>query len=237
LPGLIGSLTLNQRDRPLDVIGPRGLERWFECMSDLHILHPSFEARLHEVEHPGVVYEQDDFEVHTHRLRHRIDTWGYALEEEDRPGRFDVEAAEELGIPSGPLYGRLQAGETIELDDGRRIRPEQVLGPDRPGFKLAYCADTAPTQRAAELAEEADVLVHEATYPAGEEDLAHRRGHSTAGDAARCADEAGAHRLVLTHISQRFTDLDAIAAKAREIFPETVVAEDLMKLDLDRREA
>jgi len=237
LPGLIGSLTLNQRDRPLDVIGPAGLQRWFDTLRDLNILWPSFTVRIREIREAGVVYERSDFEVRARPLHHRVDTWGYALAEEERPGRFDVEAARELGVPSGPMFGQLQDGETVELDDGRTVAPDQVLGPARPGFKLAYCADTRPCEQTGQLAEGADILVHESTYPAGEEKLAHRRGHSTAADAARCAREAGAYKLFLTHISQRFTDLDALENGAREIFPETEVARDLRELDLDRRDA
>lgn len=237
LPGLIGSMTLNQRNRPLDVVGPVGLEQWFDCLRELNILWPNFEVRIHEIDEPGVVYRRDNFEVRALPLDHRVETWGFALQEEDRPGRFDVDAARELGIPSGPLYGRLQDGETIELDDGRTIEPEQVLGPDRPGFKLTYCADTKPCEQAVQLADDADVLVHESTYPPGEESLAHRRGHSTAADAARCADRAGAHRLFLTHISQRYTELDDLRAAAAEIFENTEVARDLYEVNLDRREA
>jgi len=237
LPGLIGSLTLNQRERPLDVVGPAGLQRWFDTLRELNILWPSFTVRIREIRDGGLVYEHPDFEVHARPLRHRVDTWGYALSEDERPGRFDVEAARELGVPEGPMFGRLQEGEAIELEDGTTIRPDQVLGPSRPGFKLAYCADTRPCEQTVELAEDADVLVHESTYPAGNETLAHRRGHSTAADAARCADEAGAHRLFLTHVSQRFTDLEALERGATEIFENTEVARDLRTVELGRREA
>ncbi len=236
LPGLIGSLTLNERDRPLDIIGPVGLRQWFDCLKDLNILWPGFTVRIHEIEGAETVYEHDDFTVQARPLNHRDDTWGYALREDPRPGRFDVEAARELGLEPGPAFGRLQGGESVETEDGRTISPDQVLGPDRPGFKLAYCADTRPCQQTVELARDADVLVHESTYPAGEESLAHRRGHSTAADAARCARDADAERLVLTHISQRYTHLDQFRDDASEIFPDTEVARDLRELELERRE-
>jgi ribonuclease Z len=237
LPGLVGSLTLDQRDRPLDIVGPKGLEQWFETLQDLNILWPSFPVRLHEIEEPGVVYEHDDFEVVSHPLDHRVTTWGYALREEERPGRFDVETARRLDVPEGPLFGKLQQGSEVVLDDGRTISPDQVLGPTRPGFRLAYCSDTRPCDAAVELADDADILIHEATYPAGEEALAHRRGHSTAVDAARCARKAGAHRLVMTHISQRYTQLEQMAEEVSDIFPETSVARDLRTIELERREA
>lgn len=236
LPGLIGSLTLDQRDRPLDIIGPRGLQKWFDTLRDLSILWPGFPVRLHEIGGPSLVYEHPKFEVEAKPLDHRVEAWGYALEEFERPGRFDVSAAQELGIPSGPLYGRLQDGESIKLADGRVIDPDQVLGPARPGFKLAYCSDTRPCDSADALAADADVLIHEATYPAGEEQLAHERGHSTAADAARCASRADAEQLFLTHISQRYTDLDAHSNEVREIFENTRTARDLLSVELERRD-
>ncbi len=237
LPGLIGSLTLNERERPLDVIGPVGLREWFDTLKELDILWPGFTVRIHEIEQSETVFRHDDFTVTARPLHHRVETWGYALREHPRPGRFDVDAARELGLEPGPAFGRLQGGESVETDDGRTITPSQVLGPARPGFKLAYCADTRPCRQTVDLAREADVLVHEATYPAGEESLAHRRGHSTAADAARCAKEADAERLVLTHISQRYTRLERFRDGAAEIFPATEVARDLRDFELERRES
>jgi ribonuclease Z len=199
-------------------------------------LWPSFPVRIHEIQKPEVVYDHGSFQVEAKPLNHRVKTWGYALEEADRPGRFDIGAARELEIPEGPMYGRLQGGEAIELEDGRVIDPDQVLGPDRPGFKLAYCSDTRPCDSTRELAEGADVLIHEATYPEGEEALAHQRGHSTAADAARCASHADVRRLFLTHISQRYTNLDAYATAVQDIFPNTQAARDLMTVELSRRD-
>ena len=236
LPGLIGSLTLNRRSRPLTITGPRGLRKWFKCLHDLHILRPGFPVKLEEVREPGPVFEGEDYHIETQPLEHRVDTWGYALVEDERPGRFDVGRALELNIPSGPLYGRLQRGESVTLDDGRQIEPEDVLGASRPGLKIAYCTDTVPCPSATLLARDADLLVHEATYPAGDEKLAHQRGHSTAGDAARCAKEAGARRLVLTHISQKHMNLDEIVSGAREIFAETEVARDFATFTVERRD-
>ncbi len=237
LPGFIGSLTLNQRTEALDVIGPVGLRKWFKTLRELQILWPGFPVKTHEVQGPGVVFQGDGFRIEAHPLRHRITTWGYVYIEDPRPGRFDLERARELGIPAGPMFGRLQKGETIVLEDGRTIQPSDVLGPARPGVRIAYCTDTSPCPAAIELARDADVLIHEATYPSGDEKLAHERGHSTAGDAARCALEAGAKKLVLTHLSQKYPRPDIFVKDAREIFPNVVGAYDLMELDVERREA
>lgn len=234
LPGFVGSLTLNRREDALDIYGPKGLNHWLKTLRDLHILWPSFPVHAREHREPGVVLEQSDFRVEVRRLRHRIETWGYMFVEEDRPGRFDLEAARALEIPSGPLYGRLQRGETVDLDDGRTITPEEVLGPARPGLKIAYVTDTSPCDGALELAQDADLLIHEATYPAGDEKLAHERGHSTAADAAHCARKAGAKKLVMTHISQKYTRLDDFLAGARDIFPNTDIARDLMEIEVER---
>jgi ribonuclease Z len=147
-----------------------------------------------------------------------------------------VEKAKALGIPSGPLFGALQRGQTITLEDGRVIVPELVVGPSRPGLKIAYCTDTTPCDAAVELARDADLLIHESTYPGGEERLAHERGHSTSADAARCAVAANAKKLVLTHLSQKHLRLDVFTDDARKIFPNTIVARDLLEVEVERRE-
>ncbi|TDP73742.1 ribonuclease Z [Bradymonas sediminis] len=234
LPGFAGSLTLNRREEALGLYGPVGLNQWLKTLRDLHILWPSFPINVHENTKPGVVYEEEDFHIEIAPLRHRIETWGYALVEKPRPGRFDVNAARALGVPSGPMFGKLQRGESVTLEDGRTIAPEDVLGPDRPGLKIAYVSDTSPCDGALQLAEGADLLIHEATYPAGDEKMAHQRGHSTAGDAARCAKKAGAKKLIMTHISQKYLRTDEFVRGARAIFPNSSVAHDLMEYDLTR---
>ena len=236
LPGLVGSLTLNQRNAPLHIFGPRGLKRWFKTLYDLHILRAGFPLHLHEVTEPGVVFEADNYHFVAHPLEHRVDVWGYALVEDERPGRFDVSRAADLEITPGPLYGRLQSGESIILDDGRTITPDDVLGPPRPGLKIAYCTDTTPCDAAVELGRDADVLIHESTYPAGHEKLAHQRGHSTAGDAARCALKANARRLILTHLSQKYLDPKEFLGGAKEIFENTEIARDFATFEIQRRD-
>jgi ribonuclease Z len=238
LPGLVGSFTLNRREEPLVIAGPQGLKQWLQCLYELHILRPSFPLLVREIEAPGqIVYEGDGFHVEAMPLKHRVETWGYAMVEEDRPGRFDLDRARELHIPSGPLFGKLQRGEAVTLDDGRTIDPQDVLGPARPGLKVAYCSDTVPCPEAVALARDADVLIHESTYPGGEERRAHQRGHSTSADAARCAVEAGSHRLILTHISQKYLHLDEFVSSARKIFENTEIARDLATFTIERRES
>jgi ribonuclease Z len=168
-------------------------------------------------------------------VEHRVPALGYALVEEPRPGRFDVETAEALGIPVGPERGALQRGESVTLQDGRAIAPEIVLGPARPGRKVVLTGDTAPARSVLEIAHGADVLVHEATFCAEEADRARETGHSTAAEAAEIARIADVGMLALTHLSSRYHGPD-VAREARAIFPETIVPRDLDIVDVRYKE-
>lgn len=234
LPGLLGTLTLNSRDDTLPLVGPVGLRAWLKTLREVGILNTGFKLAIQEIESSGVVFQGEGFRIETAPLNHRIDCWGYSYIEDERPGRFDVETAKALGVPAGPLFGRLQRGETISLEDGTQIRPDQVLGQSRPGLKIAFVWDTSPCEEAPRFAQGADVLVHESTYLAGDERTAHKRKHSTAGDAARCAKEAGVRQLVLTHFSQKHNRLQEFVDGAREIFPNTIAAHDFMELEVHR---
>jgi ribonuclease Z len=153
---------------------------------------------------------------------------GFALVEDDRPGRFDRERAEELGVPVGPKFGRLHAGESVELDDGRVIDPSQVVGDPRPGRRLVYTGDTRPVEAVVEAADGADLLIHDATFADDEADRARHTGHSTAREAGEIAARAGAARLALTHLSSRYAGgWERLAREAREVFDgECFVASD-----------
>jgi len=237
LPGLLGTLSLNQREDGLPIFAPTGLRSWFRTLRKVGILTPGFPIRYEEIDKPGTILEGDGWRLEAHPLDHRVDCWGYAFIEDARPGRFDLDAARELGVPPGPLFGKLQRGESVTLEDGTEITPAQVLGPARPGLKVAYCCDTVPCEGAIELARDADVLIHESTYPAGDERLAHKRGHSTSADAARCAKEANAKALILTHFSQKHLRLEDFLRGARKIFPKVYAAHDLFEFEVTRREA
>ena len=237
LPGLLGTLALNQREEGLALRAPVGMRQWLKTLRKVGILTPGFPLHIEEVEEQGVVMRGEGWRVEAHRLSHRVDCWGYAFIEDARPGRFDLEAARALGVPSGPMFGKLQRGESVELADGRVVEPSQVLGGARPGLKVAYCCDTIPCEGAVALARDADVLIHESTYPAGEERMAKKRGHSTSGDAARCASEAGAKKLILTHFSQKHMNMEDFLRGARKIFPDVIAARDLLEVEVTRREA
>jgi ribonuclease Z len=163
--------------------------------------------------------------LETFAVDHGVTAVGYALVEHDRPGRFDVDAADALGVPPGRERGILQGGEPITLPDGRVITPDTVLGPARPGRKIVLTSDTAPSPGVVQAAHNADLLVHEATFSDEEKERARETHHSTAGEAAEVAKLAGVKLLALTHLSSRYFGPD-LAREAREVFPETVVPRD-----------
>lgn len=236
LPGLLMSLTMAGRREPLDLYGPPGIRDY--VVLNRRALHTRFSFPLRFVERDGVAVLR---ETPTYRLicapmDHRVPTLGFAWIENPRPGRFDVEAARALGIPPGPLYGELQRGASITLPDGRTITPDQVLGPPRPGARVAICADTRPCAAAVELARDADLLIYEGTFAGDATAEAHRKGHSTVVDAARIARAAGARLLAITHLSPRYRDVEPLVEQARAVFPNTIIARDLQRLEIYRRD-
>ncbi len=184
--------------------------------------------------HPGVILEDDTFEVVAFPVAHRGPSLGYLFREKSRRPFLD-EQAEALGVPRGPERRRLVAGEPVTLPDGRVIHPDDVLGPPRQGACLVHVGDSGRTDNLKAVARGADMLVIESTYLRREADLARRFAHLTAAQAARLAQDAGVHRLVLTHVSRRYREVD-ILEEARPIFPETVVARDFDHFRVLRRD-
>jgi ribonuclease Z len=223
LPGMLKTFTLRDRDAPLAVYGPRGTRALFTALRAL-IGRLVYELRVVELD-PGDEIAYAGYRVVPFAVAHGGSSVGYALREETRPGRFDVEAADALGVPDGPARGALQGGEHVTLPDGRVVRPEEVLGPARRGRTVVLTGDTAPAASVVEAAAGADVLVHEATFLAGERERARETDHSTAGEAALVAREAGVELLALTHISARHAGSE-VEDEARELFARTVVPRD-----------
>ncbi len=196
LPGMLKTFDLRGRDKPLTVYGPPGLRQVFDAMRPV-FGRVSYPLDLEELgRHDEVPF--DGYVVEAFAVEHRVPAYGYALVEDDRPGRFDVEAARALGVEPGPDFGRLQRGETV--DD---VHPDQVIGEDRAGRRVVFSGDTAPCQAVEAAAYEADVLVHEATFTEDERARARETGHSTARQAAEVARDAGVRLLALTHLSTR----------------------------------
>jgi ribonuclease Z len=224
LPGMLKTFALRGRELPLTVYGPSGLHELFGALRRIFGKLP-YELELVELQPGEDVLERDGYDLVTLPVAHGVRSLGFALVEHPRPGRFDVEAADALGLPSGPERGLLQAGESVTLEDGRVVTPAEVLGPPRPGRKLVLSGDTAPTRTVLEAARGAEVLVHEATFLEEERERARETAHSTALEAAEVARDAEVGLLALTHLSNRYFGPE-IAREAREIFPDTVVPRD-----------
>lgn len=229
LPGLLGTLNLARHDRTVTIFGPPGLDRFLRDVFRSIYFRPTFPLEVHDID-AGEILDAGPFTVEARRLNHRVTAFGYAAQERPRPGTFRVDDAVRLGIPAGPLYGRLQRGESITLEDGRTIEPSEVVDPDRPGLRVAYCTDTGPSKEAVELARGADLLVHEATYTLDMRDDAELRGHSTAAGAACVARDASVRQLLITHFSPRYEDVTPLLNEARTVFPNTIAARDLLEV-------
>jgi ribonuclease Z len=223
LPGLFKTFSLRGRERPLDVHGPRGLVDLLGSLKRV-VGKLSYDVRVVELE-PGDVLERDGYRLAAFEVAHGVPAVGWSLIEATRPGRFDVETADALGVPSGPARGALQRGESVTLPDGSAVSADQVLGPPRPGRKIVITGDTAPSETVVEAAWGAEVLVTEATFSEEELERAQETMHQTAAQAAGIAQRANIGLLALTHLSNRYFGPE-IAREAREIFPDTVVPKD-----------
>ncbi|NGQ94784.1 ribonuclease Z [Brevibacillus sp. SYP-B805] len=240
LIGLLASRSLRNSDLSgITVYGPPGLKQYIDGIMAVSPVHLQYPLTVQTVE-PGIVYADDELTVAAAPVRHRVPAFAYAVTELPSPGRFRVDLAQAAGIPPGPLYGRLKKGETVELPDGRILHGSDFIGPPVPGRKLAISGDTEPCANMIELARDADLLIHEATYAHSEVELARRSGHSTAREAAEVASQAGAKGLILTHFSPRYENdenhsLADLLAEARAIFPQTELAEDFRSFALKRK--
>ncbi|MCG8469445.1 MAG: ribonuclease Z [Gemmatimonadetes bacterium] len=226
LTGLLRTMSLQGRPEPLRVWGPPGSARTLRTARDLGGDRLTFDAPIGELS-PGEAVEGDGYRIAAFDTDHTRASIGFALIEDPRPGRFDVGRARELGVPEGPAFGRLHRGEPIELADGTVVTADDVVGPPRPGRTLVYTADTRPTERTVEVAEGADLLVHEATFEDAAAGRAMETGHSTSVQAARIAARAGVRRLVLTHISARYAEQPGrLLEEARAVFAASMLAKD-----------
>lgn len=239
LMGLLATCGMSAHVERIELYGPPGLEVYVRENSRRSETRFSYPVETHTVE-AGIIFEDDEFSVSCRPLRHRVQTFGFRVEEKERPGHFDVERATALGIPAGPIYGRLKRGERVTLPDGRVIEGRSLCGPTEKGRCVVYCTDTIYCASAIELARDADLLIHEATFARADEALARQSMHSTTAMAARVASEAGAQRLIMTHFSPRYfpgnaVEPDELLREARAIFPRTELARDFMSFDVPRR--
>lgn len=233
LPGLLGSRSFQGGESELTVYGPAGIRKYIEVslqVSDTHVKYP---LRIVEIE-PGIIFEDEQFTVEALPLDHGVLSFGYRICEKDRPGALDADKLHAAGVPPGPMYRLLKEGKDVTLADGRLLHGPDFLGPDQKGRVLAILGDTRPCGNSSLLGENADVMVHEATFASGNEQMASDYFHSTTVQAAKAARDANASRLILTHISSRYSKEDwrGLEVEAREIFPDTLIASDFLEVDI-----
>lgn len=230
LPGFLTSQQMQGRRTPLRIFAPAGLRQFIDIIKQLTTFEPDYTVEIFDasLDHDNA-WDVGDAVVRAKWLEHTLPTLGFRYQEKPKPGKFNVEEAERLGIPEGPIRHLLQSEQKVVLPSGKEILPDQVLGPPRPGKVVTYCVDTRPCDTSIELAHNADLLIHDATFDAGEEKRAEQTGHSTVEQAAQIATKAGVKRLALTHISARYDNEDEVRllAHAQKVFAKTVLGSDL----------
>ncbi|ATH92296.1 ribonuclease Z [Bacillus glycinifermentans] len=236
LPGLVSSRSFQGGESCLTVYGPKGIKAFLETALEATGTHLTYPLVIEEIEE-GTVFEDDQFIVTAKRVVHGIPAFGYRVEEKDVQGALDAEALKEIGISPGPVYQKLKNGETVTLEDGRTVNGADFIGPPKKGRIIAISGDTRKCENVKVLAEHADVLVHEATFAGGDRELAGDYYHSTTEQAAETAREAGAEKLILTHISARYQgeSVNELINEAKEIFPNSTAAYDFYEYEVKRR--
>jgi ribonuclease Z len=232
LPGLMQTMALLDRKKKIEVFGPVGIKAFIKGIQDTVHFVLTFPIEITEIKKAGLVCQEKGYEVYAAETCHEILSFAYAIVEKPRPGRFNTEKANTLGVPEGPLWSKLQHGEIVKLSNGRVVKPDQIVGEPRPGRKIVYSGDTRPNQSLLKLAENADLLIHEATFDDELLERAKEDGHSTPTQAAETAKQAKVQWLILTHISARYINTEAILAQAKKIFPKVDVAEEYLKIEI-----
>jgi len=225
ISGLLRTMGLQGRTAAMNIYGPDKSKMVLDQIVELGVGRVPFPVFVHELK-PGDRVDHDGYHIEAFSVEHGLPALGYALLEEERPGRFDVGLAHKMGIPEGPLFSVLHSGNPVEID-GRWIRPDEIVGPTRPGRKLVYTGDTRPNEMVKSMAKGASLLIHEATFTEEEKTRAKETRHSTAREAAVVARDADVSELLLTHISSRYSDNPSgLLKEAQGIFPKANVARD-----------
>ena len=231
LPGLIQTMQLNDRDVPLHIYGPKGIQNLVGQLLSLGYFKPNYPIVSHEVK-DGDKIEFEEYFINVLKVKHGIPAVAYSIEEKLRPGKFDKPKALKLGIPEGPLFSKLQKGLAVKLKDGREITPDNVLGPSRKGRKVVISGDTVPLDKMVNFAKDADVLIHEATFDSTLESVSKEYGHTTASQAAEIAKKSNTDRLFLTHISPRYLDNKTLEDEAKKIFKNSIAPKDFQEFEI-----
>lgn len=234
LPGLLSSRSFQGGEGPLTIYGPKGIKSFVQVSLAVSETKLSYPIKFVELTEGGTIFEDQTFTVKCDLLDHNITSFGYRVIEHDHPGELLVDKLKEFNIPSGPIYGKIKAGQTVELADGRVIDGKDYIGLPQKGRIVTILGDTRKTNANVKLAQDADVLVHESTFAKGEGKMAHNYFHSTSIQAANEAKQAGAKKLLLTHISARYAGKMAneLAYQARTVFEDTRVVNDFDIIDL-----
>ena len=230
LPGLIQSMGFRGRTKPLNIYGPKGLDKVIKSVKQLGYFLINFPLNYQEIKKEGTLIETEEYIIETCFTNHNVPSVAYSIIEKKKP-RFLREKAEELGVPVGPQFSKLHNGETITIN-GKTIKPEMVLGPPRKGKKICYSGDTRPCDKLIELAKESTILIHESTYHSSDEQRAIENAHSTSQDAAYTAKNAKVKQLILTHFSTRYLNTQELLKEAKKIFKNTITATDFLKIEL-----
>jgi RNAse Z (EC 3.1.26.11) len=235
IPGLIQTMSFHGRTEPLKIYGPHWVHEFAKILSALGYYKLRFEIDAIDL-NPGDIIKRDDYSIMALKTEHSIPSLGYALIENERIGKFNRQKAIDLGVEPGPLFSKLHRGESVELD-GKVIHSKDVVGESRPGRKIVYTGDTRPCKAILEASKDADLLIHDSTLASDQQEWAIESMHSTAQEAAALAKEANVLKLVLTHISSRYSDdASQLFEEAKDIFENVVVAEDMMELDIPYRD-
>jgi ribonuclease Z len=232
LPGLLQTMALMDRQKKLEIYGPEGIKQFLECTRETLQFGLTFPVEIHEIYKAGAVCKDKEYVVEAAKSNHVITSLAYAFLEKPRPGKFYPEKARALSVPEGELWSKLQHGDTVKLTNGRVVSPADVMGSPRQGRKVVYTGDTRPIKGFTKFAADADLVIHEATFDDTLTEKAAEDGHSTPSQASEAALKAKAKKLVLTHISARYSDPRLLLEQAQKVFKNTVVAEDFMALEL-----
>ncbi|MCD4704198.1 MAG: ribonuclease Z [Methanosarcinaceae archaeon] len=234
IPGLIQTMSFHGRTEPLTIYGPHWIKEFVKLLVALGYYKLKFEVHAVQLE-PGDVVKSKGYSIHAIETMHSVPSIGYMLVEDKRPGRFDRNKAIKLGVNVGPMFSALQHGGEVEIN-GTVVRSEDVVGAPRPGRKIVYSGDSRPCEAILEASRDADLLIHDGTLSSEKAEWAVESMHSTASEAASVAKDAGVQRLILTHISSRYSEDSApLLKEAMEIFENVSIAEDLMVLDIPNR--
>jgi ribonuclease Z len=236
LPGLLMLSSQVDRDEPLYIYGPPRIAEYVETSRRVLDMYINYEIIVKEIAEPGVCHQGDGFRIRAFQLKHTKNCYGYALEEDGRPGEFNPARAAELGVPRGPLWSRLQAGESVSAADGRTVEPAEVLGPARSGRKVSFVTDSLYFPSIAPEVSNSDLLVCEGMFEKELIDSALEKKHMTAEQAGMIArDAGGVRKLALIHYSPRYTDHDLkkLLAEAQAVFPQTVLSRDRMNIPVE----